>query len=127
MSYTPPSIDGTGLHTPPYSDIVNWLIGQFLGIYGNAAYLGADSADYQDLAVRALQAYDAAQLAQAIYLSFSPQTATGVALDLVAGKLIGSARRKASHSSANSLPLYKPPPHAKFDKTFFTPSIKPAH
>jgi uncharacterized phage protein gp47/JayE len=103
MSYSPPSIDATGLHSPAYSDIVNWLIGQFLGIFGNAAYLGTDSADYQDLAVRALQSYDASQLAQMIYLSFSPLTATGVALDLVAGKLIGVARRTASHSVASVL------------------------
>ncbi len=99
MSYVPPAISPSGLAIPKYSDYLSYLIGQFLGIYGNAAYLGPDSADYQDIAVRALQATDAAQGMQAVYLSFNPLTAIGSSLDLL-GKLIGTARKPASNSSA---------------------------
>jgi uncharacterized phage protein gp47/JayE len=99
MSYSPPAIGTSGLTIPTYTDILNWLIGQYLGIYGNAAYLGTDAADYQDIAVRALQASDFGQSLQALYLAFNPQTAIGASLDLL-GKLIGTARKAASHSIA---------------------------
>jgi len=98
MPYTPPTIGLTGLTLPSYADILNWLTGQFLAIYGAASYLGADSADFQDIAVRALQAYDTAQALQAVYLSMNPETSVGTSLDLC-GRLIGTARKSASYSS----------------------------
>jgi uncharacterized phage protein gp47/JayE len=99
MSYSPPTIGASGLTIPTYADILAWLIGQYQGIYGNAAYLGTDAADYQDIAVRALQASDFGQSLQALYLAFNPQTAIGASLDLI-GKLIGTARKAASQSIA---------------------------
>ncbi len=99
MSYNPPSIGSSGLIIPTYNDILEWLIGQYRGIYGNSVYLGPDSSDYQDIAVRALQANDFAQALQAVYLSFNPQTALGASLDLQ-GKLIGTPRKAASQSFA---------------------------
>jgi uncharacterized phage protein gp47/JayE len=99
MSYSPPAISSSGLAIPTYADYLNYLVGQFLGIYGSAAYLGTDAADYQDIAVRALQATDAVQALQAVYLSFNPLTAIGPSLDLL-GKLIGTPRKSASNSTA---------------------------
>ena len=99
MSYSPPTIGASGLTIPTYSDILNFLVGQYLGIFGSAAYLGTDSPDYQDLAVRALQAADVAQSLQVLYLAFNPQTALGASLDLI-GKLIGTPRKTASYSTA---------------------------
>src|SRR5689334_5300452 len=99
MSYTPPSIGAAGLAIPSYGEYLAYLISQFLGIYGDTAYLGPDSADYQDLAVRALQAADIAQATQVVSLSFNPLTTIGPSLDLLA-KLIGTPRKIASNSSA---------------------------
>ena len=62
---------------PSYRDILNYLIAQYQGIYGTGVYLGLDSADYQDIAVRALQETDVNQLLQAVWLSFNPQTNDG--------------------------------------------------
>jgi Uncharacterized homolog of phage Mu protein gp47 len=99
MAYAPPSIGESGLKIPTFSEILNYLIGQFRAIFGNAAYLAPDAADYQDLAVRALQAENFAQSIQALYLAFNPQTAIGRSLDLI-GKLIGTPRKAASYSTA---------------------------
>ena len=100
MAYAPPSIDETGLIIPSYNDILSYLIGEYTGIYGASAYLQPDAADYQDLAIRSLIAYNFALALQLVYLALSPQTGIGTSLDLIAGKLIGSPRKEASYSTA---------------------------
>ena len=100
MAYAPPSIDESGLIISSYNDILAYLLGQYTGIYGAAVYLQPDAADYQDLAIRALIAYNFALTLQLIYLGLSPQTAIGISLDLIAGKLIGVARKESSYSTA---------------------------
>ena len=97
-SYVPPAVGTTGLSIPTYSQILQWLIGNYLGIFGSSVYLGADSSDYEDLAIRALQASDVNQALQAVWLSFNPQTAIGTSLDLI-GKLIGTSRNAATNST----------------------------
>jgi uncharacterized phage protein gp47/JayE len=99
MAYSPPTVNAYGLSVPQYTDILTWLINQFQSIYGVASYLANDSADFQDIAVRALQAFDTGQALQAVYLGFNPQTATGASLDML-GRLIGTARESSSYSSA---------------------------
>ncbi len=99
MPYTPPNISSAGLSIPAYNDILAYLVSQFLGIYGSASYLGTDTADYQDIAIRGLQALEVNQAIQAVYLAGNPVTAIGASLDLL-GKLIGTARKSASYSSA---------------------------
>ena len=99
MPYSPPSIGSAGLTIPQYADYLNYLISQFLGIYGSACYLGPDSADYQDIAVRALAAANTCQALQGVYLSLNPQTAIGPSLDLC-GALIGTPRKQSSSSTA---------------------------
>lgn len=98
-AYAPPMVGSTGLVIPTYAAILNWLIAQYLATYGSSVYLGTDSADYQDLAIRALQANDANALLQAVWLSFNPLTAIGTSLDLL-GKLIGTSRNQATYSTA---------------------------
>src|SRR6185312_13944043 len=98
MAYQPPSIGPGGLSVPTENDYKNYLISEFQGTYGQTVDLGTDSADYQDISIRALQASDTAQACQIVYLSFNPLTATGGALDLL-GKLIGAARKAATFST----------------------------
>ena len=100
MSYSPPSIGPAGLSLSSYLDILNDLKNTYWGIWGTAVYLGLDSADYQDLAVRALQIYDYQQALQFVLNQLNPQTAIGTGLDLC-GKLIGTARRAASFSTCS--------------------------
>jgi uncharacterized phage protein gp47/JayE len=98
MAYAPPSIGLSGLTIPSYQDTLDYLVAQYQGIYGAACYLGNDSADFQDLAVRALIAFNASQSLQGVYLSLNPQTAVGTSLDLC-GKMIGTPRKAATFSS----------------------------
>lgn len=97
-SYVAPNIGPAGLQIAAYTAILNYLIDQYRNIYGSTVYLAPDGADYQDLAIRALQAADVNSGLQAVYLSFNPLTATGVSLDLV-GLLIGTARNQATFST----------------------------
>lgn len=100
MTYQPPSIGPTGLIIPSFSDIDNYLISQFLAIYGPAQYLGPDAQDRQDIDVRALQASDVMQAIQAVVLAWNPQTAVGVSLDLL-GQLTQTVRKLATNSTVN--------------------------
>lgn len=104
MTYLPPSIGPTGLIIPSFADIDNFLIAQFLAIYGPAQYLGPDAQDRQDIDVRALQASDVMQALQAVALAWNPQTAVGVSLDLL-GQLTQTVRKTATFSTVN-LTLY---------------------
>lgn len=97
-SYTPPAVGSAGLVISPYSAYLAYLVGLYLQIYGLTVYLGPDSPDYQLLAILALQSSDLAEALQAVWLSFNPQTAIGVSLDLL-GKLIGTSRNAASYST----------------------------
>lgn len=99
MSYTPPSIGSAGLATPTFNDILGDMIQQFQQTFGANVYLGNDSPDFQDLSIRALQVFEVMQALQTVYLSMNPLTAIGASLDLN-GKLIGTARKTASFSTA---------------------------
>lgn len=98
-SYSAPVITSAGLQIPTFTEYLNYLISQYLASYGSAVYLGNDSADYQDIVVRALQASDTVEGLQAVWLSFNPLTAVGTSLDLL-GQLIGTVRKSASYSTA---------------------------
>src|SRR5579872_609400 len=98
MSYVPPAIGSSGLTIPQYTDVRDNLVASFLSIFGSASYLGNDSLDYQDIAVRAKAISDVLQALQAVYLSYNPQTAIGTNLDLI-GRLIGTPRKGASFST----------------------------
>jgi len=99
MAYNPPTITSSGLSLSQYNDILNYLVQAYLNIYGPSCYLGADSLDFQDIATRALQAYDYQNALQIVMGALNPLTAIGTSLDLV-GELIGTARKPAGFSSA---------------------------
>ncbi len=98
MAYAPPSLTSAGLTIPSYADIQNYLITQFMNVYGQNVYLGPDSADYQWISIVALAISDALQAAQLCYNARSPVTAVGSDLDAII-KLNGIARKAASFSN----------------------------
>ena len=99
MSYTAPTISSVGLVVPQYGDIVGYLVDQYKAIFGSASYLGPDSSDYQDIGVRGMIASDNENLLQSVYYAQNPQTAIGASLDRI-GRLIGTGRKVATHSTA---------------------------
>ena len=99
MAYSPASITSAGLTIPTQQDILDYLNALYRSIYGVTVDLSNDSADYQDNAIRALQAFDANNGLQILYLSLNPLTAIGPSLDLV-GQLIGPVRKPATASTA---------------------------
>lgn len=76
-------ITATGVSVPAYADILASLQAEFKLIFGDDAYLGADSQDGQLLAVFAQAIHDCNMATLAVYNSFSPQTAVGVGLSNV--------------------------------------------
>lgn len=100
MSYFAPLIDATGLRTPTYQDIEDYLVAQARRIYGADIYLENDSQDFQLIAALAQAAYDCILSVQLAYNNRTPGTATGAALDgLVA--LNGLTRQQATRSTAS--------------------------
>lgn len=77
------TISEAGISAPSFADILGSLKVSFKGIYGDDAYLEADSQDGQFLAVIAQAIHDCNQATIAAYSSFSPQTAVGVGLSNV--------------------------------------------
>ena len=98
MSYFTPYVDGSGLHMPTYSDILEDMISSMKEIYGTDIYLENDSADYQFLSALAIKVSDSYQAVQYAYNSRSPSTAIGAALDSVV-KLNGIYRKAAGYST----------------------------
>lgn len=98
MAYFAPVITAAGLSVPQFSDIQQALIDAYQTIYGSAAYLGNDSADYQWISAVALKLNDAMGLCQLAYNARSPLTAVGADLDSII-KLNGIARLSASFST----------------------------
>ena len=100
MAYTPPTINESGLQINNYPAIVQYLVSSFQNIYGPNCYLGPDSADYQDISIRAVQNNDLENALLSVYLAMNPLTAIGASLDLM-GTLIGVSRKPATYSTAD--------------------------
>lgn len=97
MPYFKPNIDADGIHIPTYEDILDYLIGEYKGIFGQDAYLGTETQDYQLLSVFARCMDDYAALIVDNYNSRNPNYAVGNALDLLL-PLIGMSRLPATKS-----------------------------
>lgn len=93
-------ITPTGIIAPGYSDILATLILSFKNIFGSDVYLGADSQDFQMLAVFAQAISDNNQMSVATYNSFSPATAQGAGLASIV-KLNGLKKLSASNSTVD--------------------------
>lgn len=95
--YFPPYEDATGLHIPTLTDIQDYLIQQFLSIYGQTIVLTNDSADMQWIKILSLMINDAFNTAQLANNAKSPATAIGADLDTVV-KINGITRKSATQS-----------------------------
>lgn len=95
-------IDAAGFHTPDYPTVLQYLKDEYKTIYGNDVYLEADSQDGQWVAIQAQAIFDALQVAQATYNSFSPLTAQSDALSRNV-KINGIRRLSASYSQVDLL------------------------
>lgn len=93
-------ITNTGISAPQYTDILLSLEASFQGIYGTDAYIKPDSQDGQLLAIFAKAISDCNDMAIAIYNSYSPATAQGVALSNSV-KINGIDRASASNSQVS--------------------------
>lgn len=94
------TVDETGIHIPPLSEVLDYLKDQYRGIYGQDTYLENDSQDGQFLGILAQALSDANAVAVAIYNAFSPSTAQGVGLSRVV-KINGIARLIPTYSSVD--------------------------
>jgi uncharacterized phage protein gp47/JayE len=99
VSPTAAYVDATGIHAPSYSDIRNFLIGQFQAIYGSDIVVDNDSQDGQMIGIFALAISDTNAAAIAVYNSFSPSTAQGIGLSSNV-KINGIARQLPTNSTA---------------------------
>lgn len=73
-------IDSSGYHYADYPTFLDYVKSKYREIYGADVYLEPDSQDGQLISIQAKQMYDTAVLGAAVYNSFSPSTAIGVAL-----------------------------------------------
>jgi uncharacterized phage protein gp47/JayE len=94
-----PTLTENGISAPGYADILASFKASIQAIYGSDIYLDPDSQDGQMLAIFAQAQYDANSVAVAVYNSYNPQTAVGVALSS-AVKVNGITRAVASNSTA---------------------------
>jgi len=95
-------LDETGIHIPEYADILADLKDAFRAVYGPDIYLEPDSQDGALCAVFAKAQHDCFLLAAAIYHSYAPSTAQGVALDAVVG--VNGIRRNAWNRKSSKPP-----------------------
>lgn len=96
--YYPPYIDETGIHTPAYSDIRDYLIEEMKVIYGEDIYISEDSMDYQMVSIFAKKIYDCNNLLSLAYNNRTPLTAVGVGLDNICA-IAGIERKPATYST----------------------------
>ncbi len=100
LATTACTVSAAGISAPTYADILSSLQASFRLIYGEDAYLEADSQDGQLLAIFARALHDANMATIAAYNSYSPQTAVGVGLSS-AVRLNHMVRASATNSQVN--------------------------
>jgi uncharacterized phage protein gp47/JayE len=98
MAYFSPYIDATGLHTPVYSDIFDYLLEQYTAIYGQSVTSNISTTDVESISMFALIINDSFETAQAIFNGLSPSKAVGAQQDSLY-KLNGIARAGATFST----------------------------
>lgn len=95
-----PTVDASGITAPSYADVLAFIQGQYVAIFGADAYIAPDSQDGQFIAILATAITDCNAAAIAIYNSFSPITASGNALSSNV-KINGITRNVATNSTVD--------------------------
>lgn len=94
------TVDATGIYAPTYSEILEWLQGQFLSIYGADVSLDNSTQDGQWIGIIA-QAVNASNQAMiAAFNSFRPSFAQGAGLSSVV-KINGISRDGETYSTCD--------------------------
>ncbi|RQR87735.1 MULTISPECIES: baseplate J/gp47 family protein [unclassified Burkholderia] len=97
-----PVISAAGISAPAFSDLIAYLIAKYQDIYGTDLYLGADSQDYQFLAIQASAINDLNASIIAAYNAYSPATAQNANLSSVV-KINGLARNVPTNSTVDQI------------------------
>ncbi len=92
------AVDASGIHCPPYAQVLEILKQRTRDIYGPDVYLEPDSQDGQWLGVFASAIDDANRMAVAVYNAFSPATAQGAGLSRSV-RINGLRRGLSSHGT----------------------------
>ena len=79
--YFAPYVDATGLHIPTYTDIFNYILSQYCGIYGITVSSNLSTSDMQDITNRALMINDCMNNLQLVWNGMSPGNAIGTQQD----------------------------------------------
>jgi uncharacterized phage protein gp47/JayE len=91
------TVTAQGITSPSFSDILASYQASVRSIFGSDVYIDPDSKDGQLLALLAQAQFDSNQAAIAVYNSYNPQTALGVALD--SAVKVNSIRRQVATNS----------------------------
>jgi uncharacterized phage protein gp47/JayE len=98
-----PVIDASGIHAPAFSDVLQYVIAKYQGIYGADVYLGSDSQDYQFLVAGiATPINDLNASIIGAYNAFSPATAQNANLSS-AVKINGLKRNTPTNSTVDQV------------------------
>ncbi|WP_303678326.1 baseplate J/gp47 family protein [Ralstonia mannitolilytica] len=98
-----PVIDASGIHAPAFSDVLQYVIAKYQGIYGADVYLGSDSQDYQFLVAGiATPINDLNASIIGAYNAFSPATAQNANLSNVV-KINGLKRNTPTNSTVDQV------------------------
>lgn len=98
-----PVISASGISAPSFSDVLQYIINKFQGIYGSDVYLGNDSQDYQFLSAGiAMPINDLNASIIAAYNSYSPATAQNANLSSVV-KINGLKRNTPTNSTVDQI------------------------
>ncbi|CAJ0701534.1 hypothetical protein LMG19089_02863 [Ralstonia edaphis] len=98
-----PVIDASGIRAPAFSDVLQYVIAKYQGIYGSDVYLGSDSQDYQFLVAGiAMPINDLNASILAAYSNFSPATAQNAGLSSVV-KINGLKRNTPTNSTVDQV------------------------
>ena len=95
-----PEITASGITVQTFDEILQEIIDGYKDIYGIDINVDQDSPDGQRIAIEAKAIYDMQSYALALYNSFDPDLAIGLAIEKI-GKLSGVYRRPATRSQVD--------------------------
>lgn len=95
-----PEITATGITIQTLDEIISEISASYKSIYGNDINVSQESPDGQRIGIEAKARYDMQSYALALYNSFDPDLAAGLAIEKIS-KLAGVYRRPATRSQVD--------------------------